>query len=196
MQGKLPASGLFTLRKGEIALEPIENKKITLEEEIIKIRPDRDRDWACIHLSENGGACDIYETRPVECRLLKCWDTRALLARYQEDRLTRKDLFGAVEGLWGLIEDHEKRCAYARIQTLVAGLENQDLREENTEKLGEIILYDKHIREVMKEKKTEMGKLEDLLFGRSLMETLPLMFDLKIEKKEDKWVIRPKRLLV
>jgi Fe-S-cluster containining protein len=196
MQGKLPASGLFTLRKGEIALEPIENKKITLEEEIIKIRPDRDRDWACIHLSENGGACDIYETRPVECRLLKCWDTRALLARYQEDRLTRKDLFGAVEGLWGLIEDHEKRCAYARIQTLVAGLENQDLREENTEKLGEIILYDKHIREVMKEKKPEMGKLEDLLFGRSLMETLPLMFDLKIEKKEDKWVIRPKRLLV
>lgn len=196
MQGKLPASGLFTLRKGEIALEPIENKKITLEEEIIKIRPDRDRDWACIHLSENGGACDIYETRPVECRLLKCWDTRALLARYQEDRLTRKDLFGAVEGLWDLIEDHEKRCAYARIQTLVAGLENQDLREENTEKLGEIILYDKHIREVMKEKKPEMGKLEDLLFGRSLMETLPLMFDLKIEKKEDKWVIRPKRLLV
>lgn len=196
MQGKLPASGLFTLRKGEIALEPIENKKITLEEELIKIRPDRNRDWACIHLSEDGGACDIYETRPVECRLLKCWDPRALLARYQEDRLTRKDLFGAVEGLWDLIEDHEKRCGYGRIAGLVADLENEVLREERVQKLGEILLYDKHIRELMKEKKPEMGLLEDLLFGRPLMETLPLMFDLKIEKKEHGWVIRPKRIPV
>ncbi|TYT73559.1 YkgJ family cysteine cluster protein [Desulfobotulus mexicanus] len=197
MQGKLPASGLFTLRKGEIGMDPVENKKIILEEEIIKIQPDSNRDWACIHLSEKGDACDVYETRPVECRLLKCWDTRALLARYQEDRLTRKDIFGGVEGLWDLIEDHEKRCGYDTIRSLVETIEGKKgADEESVRKLGEIILYDRHIREVMHEKKPEMAKMTDLLFGRPLMQTLPVMFDLKIEKKESGWVIKPKRIPV
>ncbi|TWI64614.1 putative zinc- or iron-chelating protein [Desulfobotulus alkaliphilus] len=66
MQGKLPASGLFTLRKGEVGMDPVENKKIILEEEIIKIQPDSNRDWACIHLSEKGDACEVYDTRPLE----------------------------------------------------------------------------------------------------------------------------------
>lgn len=192
MQGKLPAAGLFTLRKGEIALEPIEKKKIVLVEEVIKIRPEQKRDWACIHLSEKRDACDIYDTRPVECRLLKCWDTRALLARYQEDRLCRKNLFDKATDFLDLIEDHERRCSYEEIRNLVAGLEEGNVGEENVQKLGEMILYDKNIREVMREKKPEMAKLTDLFFGRPLLETLPLMFDIKIEKKEGKWLIKPK----
>ncbi|MCW7755374.1 YkgJ family cysteine cluster protein [Desulfobotulus sp. H1] len=197
MQGKLPANHLFTLRKGEIGMDPVENKKIRLEEEIIKIQPDKQRDWACTHLSAEGDACEIYTSRPVECRLLKCWDTRALLARYREDRLTRKDIFGGMEGLWDLIEDHEKRCSYEKIRDLVDQLEKNGGKDaESTRKLGDILLYDKHIREVMQEKKPEMATMADLLLGRPLMQTMPAMFDLKIEKKDSGWVIKPRRIPV
>lgn len=192
MQGKIPASDLFTLRKGEIGLDPLSNEKIILEEEIIKIRPDKSRDWACVHLLPDN-TCGIYEKRPVECRLLKCWDPKALLARFQEDRLSRMDLFSEVEGLGDLIQDHEIRCSYEKIRKLAARLgEDSGAVKE----LGDIIFYDKNIREVLAEKKPSMESLLDLLFGRPLLETLPSLLDLRIEKKDTGWVIRPKGIPV
>lgn len=188
MQGKLPAGDLFTLRKGEIALDPLSNEKIFLEEEIIKIRPDKTREWACVHLLSDN-RCGIYEARPVECRLLKCWDPKALLARYQEDRLSRLDLFGKNESFRDLIEDHENRCSYEKIKGLAARLGEDP---EAVKLLSDSILYDKNIREVLVEKNPSMEKLPDLLFGRPLLETLPPLLDLKIEKRDTGWVLRPK----
>lgn len=190
MQGKLPATGLFTVRKGEKAVDPIQNKPVILEEEIIKIR-GVGAEWTCVHLNETTRQCEVYESRPVECRLLKCWDNRAVLARYHQDRLTRESLFGGVEGLWDLIADHESRCSYAAISELVEALGGEK-GEEATRTLGELLLYDKHIREVISEKQPAMGEMTDLLFGRPLLSTIGPLYDLRISETKDGLVIKPK----
>ena len=126
---------------------------------------------ACTFFNEKESACTIYENRPSECRALKCWDTKALEDLYAKMRLTRKDLISEIEGLWGLIKDHQARCNYETIRKLVNAIKNnQD--DKARKKLVEIIQFDTEIRKLVVAKAGLEAEILDFLFGRPLNQTL------------------------
>lgn len=168
--GLISARHLITIRKGETARDDVQGGLIHLPDDLIKIKGKKGS-WECRFL-DGQHRCTIYEHRPVECRVLKCWDTIEIERIYSHDRLTRRDLLGKVEGLWELIETHQAKCDYEIIRQLAVQLKS-DPNGAARKKLNEIIAYDRHIRAlVFSEHKIDKA-LEDFLFGAPLVVTLP-----------------------
>jgi Fe-S-cluster containining protein len=167
--GVIPARDLFTIRKGEMARDDIEGRLAPLSTDLIKIKGKKDS-WECCYLDKNN-QCSLYDHRPLECRVLACWDTRKIERIYSKDRLTRKDLLGGVEGLWELIEGHQAKCDYDEIQRLATLLKTRS-NTTARKKLNEIIAYDRHIRSLVFSQKKMDKELSDFLFGVPLIITL------------------------
>lgn len=161
---------LYTIRKGEPAYDNIKEHIHPAATDIIKIRGQKDS-WTCIFFDEEKNNCRIYQNRPIECKALKCWDTRKIEKLYSKNRLTRKDLLSKVNGLWDLIEDHQSRCSYEKIKSLVEGI-NKDKKKDALEGLKDIILYETHFRLLIVEKGMIAPEMVDFLFGRPLTETM------------------------
>jgi Fe-S-cluster containining protein len=162
--GLIPARHLYTLREGEIVNDAIKGCLLPLESEMIKIK-GRNRAWTCVFFDKTGSACRIYEHRPLECRILKCWDTRDIEAEYSRNRLTRKDLLSGIPGLWSLIEDHEQRCSHVTLRKLL------DLKTEGdaaNKAVQEMVEYDRSIRTLVAEKAGVESDMLDFIFGRPL----------------------------
>ena len=180
---------LYTIREGELAYDNIKGHLIPVTSDLIKIKGQNDS-WGCIFFNEKSNSCNIYDKRPVECRVLKCWDTQEIEQIYFKNRLTRKDLVYKVEGLWDLIEDHQSRCSYDKLNHFVKDLDGGK-KNEAIDGIYDILLYDDSIRELVVEK----GKMDpenlDFLFGRPILATIR-MFGLKVEKKEGKYYLSPK----
>jgi len=87
-KGVLRPTHLFTLRAGELAYHPLEERLIELSDEMIKIK-GMDGSSACIFYDAEQHGCAIYEDRPLECRALKCWDTRDVEGLFMQDLLSR-----------------------------------------------------------------------------------------------------------
>ncbi len=169
--GVIPSRCLFTIRKGELAYDNVQGGLMPGDSDIIKIKGKADT-WTCIFFDESSKQCAIYDDRPLECRALKCWDTRELEEMYARRRLTRDDLIAEVEGLWDLIQDHQKRCDYARIQNLIKDLAGS-FKNNARRKLAELIKYDIEMRELVVSKGGMDPEMLDFLFGRPLTKTLP-----------------------
>ena len=185
-KGLIPSHCLYTIRKGELAYDNVQKCLMPVDSDIIKIKGKADS-WTCVFFDEPNKRCSIYDDRPRECRALKCWDTRELEKMYAGHRLTRRELISEVEGLWELIQDHQKRCDYAGIQDLIQELDSS--RENNArQKLGEIIKYDIEIRELVVSKGGMDPEMLDFLFGRPLTKTLP-NYGIKIRQDGEKTII-------
>ena len=186
--GVIHSKYLFTIREGELAYDNVRQCLEPARTDIIKIKKQKDS-LACIFFNEKESACTIYENRPSECRALKCWDTKALEDLYAKMRLTRKDLISEIEGLWGLIKDHQARCNYETIRRLVNAIKNnQD--DKARKKLVEIIQFDTEIRKLVVAKAGLEAEILDFLFGRPLMETLR-NYGLKVQTKGKKTILSP-----
>jgi len=172
-EGRIQAKDLFTIRQGELAHENVQGRISPVKTDIIKIKGKKGI-WECIFLDEKTNRCAIYADRPVECRALRCWDTRKLEAIYNRTRLTRKDLLQNVAGLWELVEDHQRRCDYRTILCL-AGKTSQTPGIVERKKLIEIIGFDTQIRILTTQQGGIQMGLTEFLFGRPLTVTLPLM---------------------
>lgn len=185
-KGLIPSRCLYTIRKGELAYDNVQKCLMPVDSDIIKIKGKADS-WTCVFFDEPNKRCSIYDDRPRECRALKCWDTRELEKMYAGHRLTRRELISEVEGLWELIQDHQKRCDYAGIQDLIQELDSS--REDNARRqLGEIIKYDIEIRELVVSKGGMDPEMLDFLFGRPLTKTLP-NYGIKIRQDGEKTII-------
>lgn len=171
-EGLIKARLLYTIRKGELVHNNVKQRLEPLTEEIIKIK-GCGASWTCILLDTSENRCTIYDHRPVECRALKCWDTRELERIYEVNRLTRKDLMVNVAGLWDLIEDHEERCAYHRVEKFRQALGRAE-KESELKKISEILHYDTRIRRLVVEKVGTDPAITDFVFGRSMADTLKL----------------------
>ena len=169
-KGVIPAKCLYTIRKGELAKDNVKDCLMTMDSDIIKIK-GKDNSWTCIFFDEDHKKCTIYNDRPLECRSLKCWDTRELEKIYANNRLTRKDLIAAIEGLWDLIEDHMVRCDYQKIQKLIKAMGGKN-RNKARQELLEIIHYDAEIRKLVVSNGGLEPEMLDFLFGRPLSQTL------------------------
>jgi Fe-S-cluster containining protein len=170
--GIISSKHLYTIRQGEPSYDNVNNRIEPAAADIIKIKSQKNNQ-ACILLDEQNSACSIYDNRPLECRILECWDTREIEKLYVKNRLTRKDLFYQMNDIWDLVSDHQNRCSYSTIQEMLA--EQKSTGEEtNHQALQEMIRYDKHIRSLLAEKGGMDPEMMDFLFGRPLAQTIRL----------------------
>ena len=164
--GVILLKNLFTIRRGELAYDNIQRQLIHTTDEIIKLK-GRNGSWACRLLDRQNNTCRIYSQRPVECRLLKCWDSGDIETMYATERLVRKDLVGNVAGLWDLIADHEERCSYLKLAEWVKQMQVERDRQ-SAARIVEAINYDIQIRKLLAEQQNLDPELLDFLFGRPL----------------------------
>jgi Fe-S-cluster containining protein len=183
-QGLIPLRSLVTLRKGELARDPVAGELRPLAGEIIKIKGSGPV-WTCLYYDQGQGTCRIYPQRPLECRLLKCWDTADFEASYQRNRLTRKDLLAEVDGWGELVADHERRCRYADIERLIARA-GQTNAAGGFRELAEKIAFDIEVRRRVVEKGRLDPQILDFLFGRRLLKTLQAMYGLSFRRESGK----------
>jgi Fe-S-cluster containining protein len=169
-KGVIHSKYLYTIRKDEMAYDNVKQRLEPVKSDVIKIK-GKGESWTCIFFDEKQNECTIYEDRPVECRALKCWDTKALEELYDRKRLKREDLIADIEGLWGLIKDHQARCNYETIQKLVKAV-NTGRGGEAQRKLAQIIQFDNEIRKLVVSRGGLDMEMLDFLFGRPLKQTL------------------------
>ena len=172
--GVIHSKYLYTIRKGEWAYDNVRRCLEPVSSDIIKIKEKNDS-WICIFFDESQSACAIYENRPLECRALKCWDTRELEDLYAKKRLTRADLISEIEGLWSLIKDHQQRCNYEIIQKLVDAIKTNPGDAKARQKLSAIIQFDTEIRKLVVSNAGLESEMLDFLFGRPLTRTIKKM---------------------
>lgn len=171
--GIIPLRHLLTIRKGERVNDPVRGVVEPVAAELIKIKGAHDT-WTCTFFDDRNSGCRIYSDRPVECRLLKCWDTTELEAIYEKDRLTRRHLLENVAGLWELVVEHEARCDWANLGEMAA--RHKKDRDKSTAKaLAEIVAYDRHLRRLVVEKSGIDLQILDFLFGRALEKILVMI---------------------
>lgn len=182
-KGIILSKHLYTIRKGERIYDNVKETFYPAPSDIIKIK-GRAESLTCVFLDEVESECTIYDNRPLECRVLECWDTRAIEKIYDQDRLTRQDLISSVEGLWDLIDDHQNRCSYSNLQRLIDAL-NSVKKDAALAGIQDIIDFDARIRELVVEKGGLDPDMLDFLFGRPVTETIKI-YGLKVEQSDDK----------
>lgn len=127
--GKIPISTLITIRKGELAHNPMTGIVQPVTVELVKIA-GAGRQWQCCYY-ENSRGCTIYEHRPQACRALRCWDTEEVLALVEKDTLSRFDILSAEHFLLPAIREQERLCPCHDLQQLQTA--GRDL-SDNTKK--------------------------------------------------------------
>ena len=146
-EGHIGTEHLITIRKGELAYTPAGEGVRPVPRELVKIA-GKGRGWECIFLDDAEPGCTIYEQRPLECRILKCWDTSDLLSVIYKDPLTRADIISAEDPILELIDDHEKRCPVQDMEDILSSL-SQSHRDDispSLKKLEELVQEDLSIR--------------------------------------------------
>ena len=94
LDGHIGRERLVTIRKGELAFSPLSGKLEPLQKELVKIA-GKGNGWSCCFYDTEKASCSIYSHRPLECRILKCWDTEQLLSVVGKDTLARADILGS-----------------------------------------------------------------------------------------------------
>ena len=166
--GHIPLASLYTIRRGEPVRDNVGGDVlVAAEADIVKVR-DRPDGSGCVFFDAGAAACAVYAHRPLECRVMRCWDTGPIEAIYGRDRLGRRPLLEGIDGLWDLVCDHEKRCSAGRLV---------DLAERRRGRLGggrldgellEMVRYDEALRGVLVEQGRMAADLLDFVLGRPL----------------------------
>lgn len=161
----LDLTDLVTLRRGEMAHDPVQEVLTPLSEEIIKIR-GKDSTWTCIFYETEGHTCTMYDQRPAECRVLDCHNPSPLAAMYDQDRISRADLLPEGHPLFELIADHDAKCDPHGLTQLAKAARHDDV--DAYRELVEKITYDREIRRLAVEKGGLPEESLDFFFGRSI----------------------------
>ena len=172
-EGTIPLQHLFTIRKGERVKDPIRGMVGPVATELIKVKGSANT-WTCTFFNERECSCRIYTERPLECRLLKCWDTTEVEEMTARDCLTRRHLLEGVAGLWDVVAEHEVRCGCEKLAEMTAHLKKE--RQKSAENaIAEMINYDRHLRRLVVEKSRIDPQILDFLFGRPLEKILAMV---------------------
>ena len=185
-KGAIHTRYLYTIRKGEKVRDNILNELVIADAEIIKIK-GKDTAWTCHFYDPENKGCSIYAQRPLECRVLTCWDTTAIRQAYNRDRLERRDLLKGIDGLWSLIEDHEQRCSYEKMTQIMGDLKGS-FQNTAVAAVMQMIRYDMEIRSLVVEKGGMEADMTDFLFGRPLTTTIA-MYGYKVKRVDGKYAL-------
>jgi len=162
-EDRIPIAALFTIRAGEPSWDNIRNRISDAEQDIIKIR-SKAGERTCLFFNRIRNACDIYAFRPLECRVLKCWDIRGIIDIYDRRRLSRKDFLSDNKPVWELVVAHQAVCDYGKIDRAV---KNNDM-----DMLAYLIRYDRAYRDLVVERGFLDARELDFFFGSPLSVTI------------------------
>ncbi len=168
---RLALSDLITIRLGEPVFSPLVNGIEPARTELIKISGRTDS-WTCRFFDQAMSGCGIYDHRPVECRLLKCWETADLTRMIYQECLCRQDILPADEELRELIGIQEEHCGFAIITTLATGLAAGGGAAEITAEIARVVTLDLKIRQRAIRVRGLSVEEELLFFGRPLFKSL------------------------
>jgi Fe-S-cluster containining protein len=171
LAGHIERESLITIRKGELAFFPLSGRPEPIEKELIKIA-GKGKGWVCCFYDEKESSCSIYAHRPLECRLLKCWDTAQLLTVIGKDTLARADILSEDDPIMRFIETHEQECSINTAEDLISVLLEKNDDPESLAKLTALVHHDLAIRS---RAISEFGlslEAELFLFGRPLLKVL------------------------
>ncbi len=108
-QGKLSLDALITIRRGELAHNPLTDRIESIPYELVKIR-GTGREWCCCYYDAARKGCSIYGNRPVACGTLKCWQPKETLALVGQDLLSRLDILGEAHPWRAVVLEYERLC--------------------------------------------------------------------------------------
>lgn len=177
LEGKIAAENLVTIRRGELAFQPLKNQPQPVEQEFLKLQGKRAA-WACCFYDEAGGGCSIYEDRPYACRLLECKSPEPLLAITGKGLLTRFDIIRAEDPILKVVQQHEKEVPCPDLEEIRSHLRQQEGVAQILEMLEQSANKDIQLRgRVAMDFGLSVGQ-ELFYFGRPLFQLLaPLGID-------------------
>jgi Fe-S-cluster containining protein len=175
-EGHLSYADLYTIRNGEMVYNNIENKLITIDFELIKVK-ELDGKRVCKFFLDTGNVCSIYDHRPMQCEKFECWNSEKLMEAFVEEKLTRSHLLKGNESIGTIVNNHEIKCSY---ETLKEIFEEIAQGNDVTEDVFEILQYDIDIRPLLVENLSINADYLPLLLGRPITSTLH-MFGYKVE---------------
>lgn len=107
--GQLRFSDLITVRRGELAFQPLATRPAAVRHEFLKIQ-GQNGTWCCVFFDQNTKGCLRYAHRPIACGLLDCISPGPLLAIAGQDLLTRFDCIAPDDPLLPHVRRHEADC--------------------------------------------------------------------------------------
>lgn len=155
----IPITTLVSLREGEPVFSPLSGTIEPAEKELVKLSATNS--WCCPFLQTDKNQCSIYQHRPVECKLLKCWDTAGITEIIFQNVLNRWDIIDSDNPLWQLIKLHDKECAFGMLQ-----------ETKSETKKEQIIARDLALREQAINKFNISLQEELFYFGRPMFKSL------------------------
>ena len=169
--GHIGHKHLVTIRKGELARNPVNDLLEPVHQELIKVR-GRGDDWTCCFYDEKASSCSVYEHRFLECRLLKCWDTSRLLSVLGKDTIVRADIINPGDPILEVIKTHERECSYNEIENSIDNILREKDKSKNIEKLTQYVNKDLSIRQYALSELELNKDFELFIFGRPLFKIL------------------------
>jgi Fe-S-cluster containining protein len=170
--GQLPLNRLITIRKGELVSHPLTGRVLAVERELVKIC-GTGGDWRCFYFSTSRG-CTIYASRPIACRVLKCWDPTEISAIVGKDTLTRLDILAEGDPLRPLVAEHERLCPCPDMELIRRSLASGSL-EGLLDNLQRLVNADLSFRN-QAVKDHDLSLAEELFyFGRPIFQLLQML---------------------
>lgn len=180
--GVLPRHNLITIRKGELAHNPLsESNSVTpTVVELIKVK-GKGKNWNCMYYDSTSKNCTFYENRPYACRVLKCWEPQEALALVEKDTLSRLDIVSPKEPLFTYIKEHENNCPVPDMNMILKNRDSVDAKFKNevTESVNNDLIYRDSI---VKEQSLTLAD-ELFYFGRPIFQLLQTL-GIKIQEKQ------------
>ncbi len=189
--GQILLKYLFTMRAGEPIFDNVRGMIETTDTDIIKIKA-KARSSVCIFYDFTSSNCGIYDNRPLECRLLKCWDTGAIEADYNRQRLSRKDLIVGIPGLWELVMDHQERCSFTRLAKAAGAIKNGKISAHAEDEILEMIRFDDSLRTLIPSKSGMDKEILEFLLGRPIFQVIHIFgISYDTDNNRLKYISRP-----
>ncbi|UCD65533.1 MAG: YkgJ family cysteine cluster protein [Deltaproteobacteria bacterium] len=178
---------LITIRKGEPVFSLDSKDPAPAQSELVKIK-GKGSTWTCIFFQENEASCSIYEHRPLECSLLKCWDTLALEKVSGRNLLSRYDIIAPYDPVLPFIKTHEEKCSLDKLDLLFSELSSEDTQNQAITLLTTLVNTDLSIRSQAYTKFHFSLDLELFYFGRPLFKILE-QFGIKTHEKNGNCIL-------
>jgi Fe-S-cluster containining protein len=109
LTGQLQLDDLITVRRGELAFQPLGTCPEPVHHEFLKLA-GQGGTWCCAFYDDTTKGCRRYQHRPIACSVLDCTDIGPLLDLAGQDLLTRFDCLATDDPLLPLIQEHEHTC--------------------------------------------------------------------------------------
>lgn len=172
---------LVTIRKGEPVLSLFADNPASAQSEIIKIK-GKGIEWSCLFFDEIEAKCTIYGQRPIECSLLKCWDTAEIEETAGKNLLSRYDIIASHEPILPFIKKHDEKCSLDNLALLISAANRTSSQQKAINELNELVNTDLAIRSQACEKLNVSLDFELLFFGRPLF-TILTQFGIEMHEK-------------